>query len=372
MTETDEAKRLRVHQLWQAKLDADIWNGWRALLSGWEIEGVKVPVDPNTPFTGYYRSRNVDKTFVPVAYWFEDGKVVCLRNGHEVDEEKAIRDWPYVSRYPISHAWYKLVAEDRRPWPDADARVTSEALKVADKPVPKEPKMGDNNPPEETPVMAIRNKIDNAKGGIVDYAVIKSEEQLSKAKSLKNRLTELSGEAKKERDALSRPHLDALESIRDTWTPLVDDAAASAKTINNAMDAYETAKLKAMRADEARVAAEQAEAERVKRANEERLKQAAASGDSAELEKVPEVKTTAPTTPPVNTKVTAAYGRAGSVKTEWIVTEITDAAELFKFLTTPKIHSELKAMMIALAQRAKAAGFDPPGVSMEERAKVRG
>src|SRR5712671_2511151 len=68
-TETDEEKRIRIHKLWQAKLNADVWNGWRAMLAGWEIEGTKVPVDPNTPFQGFFRSRLQDKTFEPVHFY---------------------------------------------------------------------------------------------------------------------------------------------------------------------------------------------------------------------------------------------------------------------------------------------------------------
>lgn len=381
MTETAEAARLRIHALWQEKLAADIWNGWRALLANWKIEGTSVPVDPNVPFQGYYRSKRVDKTYEPIAFFKHDGKWTCLRPAREryqvvvegePDWDRVMEGWPHVSRRPISHTWYKLVAEEGKPWPDADARVTSEALATsAETPPEREVKVGDNNPPEETPVVALKNKIENAKGGLKDYAVIGDEETQTKARSLKNRLTELSGEAKKERDKFSRPHLDALEVIRGEWSPLVDDAAAAAATIVKAMNAWETKKLDMQRAEEKRVADEKVEAERVRIANKAKTQQAEATGTTAELEKIPEVKPAAPT-PQVNTQIGAAYGRKAAVKTEWEILDVTDAAALFTFLTTPKIHSELKTKMMELAKRAKDAGFDPPGVSMKEVAKVKG
>lgn len=368
------AERQRIHALWQTKLSADPWSGWRALLQGLDIEGVKVPVDPNTPFTGYYRSKRQDKTFAPVAYWIDNKtkEWVCLVDGRQIDTERAIANWPFVSRYPISHAWYKAVAEEGKPWPDADERLTSQALSAApyaDESNPREV-IGGNNPPEETPVVMMRNKIDAAKGGLKDYVKINDEETLAKAKSLKNRLTELSGEAKKEREKLSRPHLDALDEIRSEWSPLVDEPAADAKTINNEMDAYATRKLQAQRAEEARVKAEQDAADKIKRDNEEKLRLAEATGKAAKLEIVPEVKPAA--APPADTTVRPGYGRSATPKAYFEATEITSADELFKFLITPKIHPELKTLMLTLAQRAKDAGFEPPGVKFEEKAKIRG
>lgn len=380
-TETEEAKRLRVHALWQAKLAADPWNGWRALLNGWKIEDVAVPVDADTPFQGYYRSKKMDGTMEPVAFFRDDDKWVCLRPKRheryaavvEGDEEwvRVIDAWKHISRRPISHAWYKAVAEDNLPWPDADARVTTEALAASSKPA-ETAKIGDNNPPEETPRVALLNKIANAKGGLPDYAKITDEEQQTKARSLKNRLTELKGEAEKERERLSRPNLDALVEIRKEWSPLVDEAAAAAATITKAMDAWETFKLQEQRKEEQRVRDEQAEADRVKRDNELKTQQAEATGTTAELEKVPDVKPAEQKAPPVNTQVGAAYGRKGAVKTKFVVTGITDAQKLFEFLCKPKLHSELAAGMIALAQRAKDAGYEPDGVSIEEVARVKG
>lgn len=364
-------ERSRIHQLWQSKLAKDDWAGWRALCSGEMIEGQKVPVDPNTPFTGYYRSKRQDKTFAPVAYWKDGGKWICLIDGRQIEEYRAIEQWPFIARYPISLEWYTAVAEEGKPWPDADDRTTPTALARSAEPTegpgPREV-IGGNLPPAEKPSVAMKNKIDNAKGGIKDYAEIKDDETLAKAKSLKNRLTELLGEAKKERDKLSRPHLDALDEIRAEWTPLVDDAAAGTKAVNNAMDVWATVKLKRQRAEEQRVAAELAAAEKIKRDNETRTKVAEATGAVAELEVVPEVK---PAEAPKieGTQVRAGYGRAGSMQTERYIVKIIDIDALFGLLKT---HGELKDKMLELAGRALKAGIDPPGCEIDERAKIRG
>lgn len=275
-TETNDERRLRIHQLWQAKLDADIWNGWRALLANWDIEGVKVPVDPNTPFTGYYRQRKWDQNdpnkknqpFEPVAYWKDGDEWVCLANNREVSPDRAIAMWPHVSRRPISHKWY-ADAVAGKPWPDADARVTEEALaKSAEKPPEaKGSVVGDNKPPEETPIDALRNKIANAKGGLKDYTKITTEEQQTKARSLKNRLVELRGEGEAEREKLSRPHLDELTKIREAWSPLINDADGAAKAIVLSMNAYETLLLNQRREDERRAAEVETERQRIAREN---------------------------------------------------------------------------------------------------------
>lgn len=358
--------RTRVHGLWQERLAKDDWAGWRAMMSLEMIEGQRVPVDPNTPFTGYYRSKRKDKTFAPVAYWKENGKWCCLIDGQPVDETKALDQWPFIARYPISLEWYTAVAEEGKPWPDADARVSSEALAETK---PSREIIGGNNPPQEDALTSIKNKIENAKGGVDDYKTIKDDEALAKAKSLKNRLTELAGEADKTRKAEKEPHKIAADAVDELWMPVVKDAQAAAKTINAAMDAWETEKLQARRKVEQEAAAAQAAADRIAADNARKLREAEAAGAPApELAPVPEVKPVA--APPIeNTTVRAGYGRAGSVKTEWVVTKITDVDALFVLLKT---HPELRELMLKLAQRAKNAGIDPPGVEMEERAKVRG
>ena len=360
----------RIHDLWQQKLSVDVWNGWRALLAGWDIEGIKVPVDANTPFTGYYRTKRKDKTFAPVAYWLENGVWKCLIDGQLIEENRAIEQWPYISRYPISRAWYVTVAEEGKPWPDADERVTSAALSAsAERPVDMPAPMGDNNPPEEMPIDALRNKIVNAKGGIPDYKLIRDDETLAKAKSLKNRLTELAGEAKKEREKRSRPHLDMLEEIRAEWSPLVDDATAAAKTVNVSMDEWATEKLRIQRAAEAEAERRKRAAEAIEAENARKLREAEAAGATApKLQDVPKVE--APPPQDVEgTVVRPGYGRAGRTKTYWALVEITDYDALFGLLKT---HKELRDKMAELAQRAKDAGIEPPGCKFEERAKVRG
>jgi hypothetical protein len=360
----------RIHQLWQEKLAADPWNGWRALLAGWEIEGVKVPVDANTPFQGYYRTKRKDKTYQPVAYWLEDGTWKCLIDGKLIEPDRAIEQWPFISRYPISRAWYVTVAEKGEPWPDADERVTSQALAVsAERPADAPAPMGHNEPPEEMPIDALRNKIENAKGGIPDYKLIRDDEKLAKAKSLKNRLTELAGEAKKEREKRSRPHLDALDEIRAEWSPLVDDATAAAKTVNNSMDEWATEKLKIQRKAEAEADQRKRDAEKIEAENASKLREAEEAGKPApKLQEVPKVEEAPP--PSVEgTVVRPGYGRAGRTQTYWALVEITDYDALFGILKT---HKELRDKMAELAQRAKDAGIEPPGCKFEERAKIKG
>lgn len=382
-TETADQKRERVNDLWKVKLAADLWNGWRALLQNWKIEDVGCPIWENEPFQGYYRSRRrQDKTFEPVAFFRQENKWVCLRPKRDPkwsvvregddDWARVLEAWKHIARYPISHAWYKAVAEEGKPWPDADAHTTSEALAAsAVAPKREEPaKIGDNNPPEETPVEALRNQIANAGAGVVDYAKIKDGETLAKARSLKNRLTELAGLAEKARVTEKKPHWDAAKAVDDKWMPVVKQAEALAAQVNKFENDYATELLKKQREDEKRVADANAEAERIRIANEAKTQQAEATGTTAELEKVPE--TVAPKTAPIaDTSVRPGYGRAARITTEKYVKAITDIDKLFAFLKT---HPELKAKMLELAERALEAGMldaATHGVEIDERAKVK-
>lgn len=387
-----EVERVRIHKLWQEKLDADPWNGWRALLNGWKVENTAVPVSDGEPFTGYYRTKRSkeDKTFAPVAYWKEDGKWICIVDGIQVSDTRAMQLWAFASRYPISHAWYKAVAEEGKPWPDADERVSRKALQVAHEKPEKDDarlaaeneiafievdneraRVGGNNPPEETGLEAIKNKITNAKGGVADYKEIKDDEHLARALSLKNRLTELASEADKERKALKEPHWLKAKAVDDEWMPTVKDAEAAAKEVGTAMSAYETKKLELRRQAEAETERRRKAAEAIEAENLRKIREAEDEGkspDDVELEQVPHVEETKP--PEENATIRPGYGSAKKVKTEWYVKSITDIGALLT-CDAMKTHPEMIALATQLAERAKnKANMTLPGVELAERAKV--
>jgi hypothetical protein len=350
---TGDPEWVKANTVWQERLAKDAWAGWRALLSGVEIGGYGVPVSIDDPFCGFYRWKQRDKTYKPVAFWYDPddaSKMLCVVDGELVEDNLRAREiWTYCCAHPVTHEAYTAVVERGEPWSDSDPRLTPRALKRAASYAPGE-EATTNNPPAESPLDECRNKIANAKGGLDDYKTIADDEQLARAKSLKNRLTELAGEADKQRDALKRPHLEAGRAVDAEWMPVVNDAKDAARAVQASMDAYATKMLQARRAAEAEV-------------ERRRLKEQAEASNEAPAGAVapaPIAETT--------TRVQPGYGRAGSIKTENKVTDITDIDALFGFLKT---HKELREKMLELAQRAVSAGYEVPGVKIEERAKVK-
>lgn len=400
-------KQQRAHKAWQTQIEKNVdnpWFGWQMLLKGAQLEGQGVPVDPNTPFQGYYRSKLQDKTFEPVHFFKNDrglwavlrpwrpktaqllvqevgeGKLVKRKDGSECTEFQFVLDsWIYISRYPVNHAFYKTAVETHA-WPDQDKLTTSEALaetkpnaaaeaerKAADKPAEKKAEV----PPEQV----IRTRLDNAKTGMKDYAKIESDEQQSKALSLTNLIAEIGRDAKKHRDELSRPHNDALTNIRKVWSPLVNDAVASVETLEGCMNVFATFKIR----EAARLAQEELDRlEAIQKADAEKRKIEDATQTPLIFDDQPRSPPPPPPTPapaastqPETGRINTSYGRSANTKAEWVATEITDLKALFAWMTDPAPHAELKAKLLELAQRAKNAGHNPPGVKFEQEAKVK-
>lgn len=319
--------------------DTNDWSGWRALL-----KGEKIDVDPNTPFTGYYRTRKgKGGPFVPVAYWRDQaGNLVCTVDGKVIDEDKAIERWPYCVKNPISHDWFTIVS-DGGAWPDIDSVVDEQIAAPGH----------NNGPTDEAEIL--REQIEAATAGISEYANITSDEQSAKAQSLRARLNELSGKADKIREAEKKPHLEAGRAIDAKFQPLVKKAKAGADAVAKAMSTWENEK--------ARVARE-AEAKRQAaiREQEEAAWKAAEAGKPApkpvELPPTPESVAATP--------IKGAYGRAASVK----IVKVASVVDQDAAYAAMRTHPELVDLIAKLAQRAVNAGHEIPGVNVSEERKV--
>lgn len=306
---------------------SDEYAGWRALLAGEKIE-----TDPNTPFSGFYRIRKVkDGPFVPVAYWRDGERMVCVIDGREVDENTAVDKWIYCVRHPVTHEAYTAVAERGENWPDIDPTVADQQRAG----------IGGNNPPDEA--ITLQDQIESAKAGASEYAKIEDDETLAKAQSLRARLNELSRNADKHREALKRPHIDAGREIDAKWQPLVKSAKDAADAIARAMSVFETEKLRKER--------------EAQRKAEEAARKAAETGRPAPV-------APAPTAAPAPVK--GAYGRAASVKLVKVAT-VTDQDAVYRYM---RERPEVIELLAKLAQRAVDAGRDVPGVTVEEQRKV--
>ncbi|MHC2298189.1 hypothetical protein [Rhizobium mongolense] len=322
------------------------WAWWQAALKNPDAIGKTLPVHGDEPQQGYYRAKNKDKSFDPVAIYYPEGssELVAYRNGREVRPDEI---WTWCCRYPVSYAAYNA-AMDGKGWPDDDKVV---AAQVA----PPEPTIGDNSG-EVSEDEKIKDQIEAALKGVDTYAKITDDETSAKAQSLRNRLNELSGDADKKRDALKRPHLDAGAAIDKKWMPLVKNAKAGADKVKAAMEAWETTKLQRRREEERK--AEKARLDAEKAAREQQ-------GETAVIEAPAPVAPAEVAPAPIR----ATYGKAASVQAKTVVDKVTDWPKLAVYMSN---HEECQELLRKLAQRALDAGrMNIPGITTTEAAKVR-
>jgi hypothetical protein len=284
-----------------------------------------------TPEWGYYKTRRKNGAWEPVAIWqAEDGTLCAMRNGEPVKANDIEDLWLWCRSHPVEYEDY-MKAIRMGVWDDDDPTVAAAFSGVG------------HNVGDTSELDLLRDQIDAAKQGAEAYAKIVSDDQASKAQSLRARLNELAGTADKAREKLKRPHLEAGKEIDAEWQPLIKEAKAVADIIRRSIADHETAKLQARRAEERRL-----EQERQREETQQ-------TGEPV-----------APPQPPT-VVVRGTYGRAATVGTELVVTKITDAQALFAFFTG---NAELDQFMIQLAQRAVKAGFTVPGVEVQERARI--
>lgn len=323
---------------------------WQRALSGDRDQNI----DLNQPQCGFWRRwvRDTEnpkvKRGVAVAIWKDgDGQLRCVETLHGKakpgDHDRAVAVWPWCAE-PISEDTYRAVAERGENWPDQDATVAEQIAP------------GHNNPPED-PAELLKEQIENAEKGVDAYATIESDEALKQAQSLRARLLELRGEADKTREAEKRPHLEASKAVDAKWMPLVKAAKAAADRVSG----YITDALNAIarrEAEERRLA----EAERLRQEQEARERDATLNAPDAPPAAAPE-----PAPSAVPTQIKGAYGRAASVKIVQVVTEVTDYDALYQHF---KGDDDVKALLKTKAQRAVTAGYQVPGVTVEDQRRV--
>lgn len=298
------------------------------------LKGSFGPVHDSDPQPGFYRRRTrKGGPFVPVAIWEHEGKIVAVQDGKHAD---AAEIWTYVCQNPIPEDWYHGKMNDGV-WRDEAPAVAAEAT------------MGHNQGPTDEAEI-LKEQIESASAGVKQYEKIDSDESAAQAQSLRARLNELSGEADKKREDAKKPHLDAGKAIDAKWQPLVKAAKAGADAIRAALSGWETEKYN-------RQQEERRKAEEAQRKAEEK---AAKAGKPAPAPPPP------PEPAPEATQIKGAYGKAASVKVVKVVT-VTDQDAAYKFLRT---HPELVSLIAKLAQRGIDAGYDVPGVRIEEQRKV--
>ena len=328
-------------------MSTDQFDGWKRLL-----KGEKVDINQDDPMPGYWRSRRFKSgPLEPVAIWKDDDGFNVQCAGKDVPYDKV---WPWCARSPVSYAAFKTRMETGK-WPDIDdvAHSQQEASREA---------IGGNNPPTD-PLELLKEQIDAAKAGASAYAIIADDAMLAKAQTLRSRLLELSGEADEKRAEEKAPHWNAAKAVDEKWQPLVKLAKGCADGIRTAMEVFESKKLQARRAEEAKVA----EAERVRLAAIAKAEKEAADAGKPAPPPPPPVPQLP--LPPAPTTIRGAAGRAASSKTKLFVKCVSAQDELYAYM---RLRPEVSDLLFDLAQRALDAGRrDIPGIMTEERAVVK-
>jgi hypothetical protein len=327
-------------------MSADEYATWRKLVAGGKVE-----INADNPQPGFYRWRPAKgEPFLPVAIWRDPaGALKCLVRDKEESEQWAQSQWHWFATNAIAHELYQAVMGGAE-WPDV-------APEVADL---ERSRIGGNNPPDDDTAQGILDQIQTLAEALKAYKKIASDEDFTKAQTLRSAFLELSGKADKRREALKRPHLDAGTAIDNEWRPAITSGKKYADDLRAAMKAFENERLAKQRAEEARIA--------------EARRQIEAEQRLAEVEGRPQPK--APDLPPEpaplpeSRTVKGASGRAASTRLV-MVPRIVDYDKAYSFLKT---HPEMIELIGTLIKRAVKSGKYPegiPGVEMVEEADVR-
>jgi hypothetical protein len=316
------------------------WTWWQSALANPSEIGKSLPVHDGDVHQGYYRTKFKGGKWEPVAIWYEDGEWLALRSDRNVNAGEI---WTFACRNPISYEAYEKASMTGE-WADQDEVVTAQVNAGVG-----------HNSGEVDEAEALADQIAAAEKGTSSYAKITDDETLAKAQSLRARLLELKGEGEKKHKKEKEPHLEAGRTVDKKWLTLVKRAEAAAKAVRDAMETWETEKLRRRREEERR-------AEDLRLAAEKAAREAEAANLPA-----PTVAPVQTTEPAAALPIRGSYGRAASVGVINVVTKITDQDKLYGFL---KDHPDLKTCMFDLAKRAVAKGHTVPGVQVDEVAKV--
>ncbi len=288
------------------------------------LAGETLPIENENPRPGFYRQRLKNGAPpIPVAYWQIGDVVYCRYGDRDVSIERGQEIWSWCAQYPVSEEAYRAVAERGEPWPDIDPIVDEQ----------KRLSIGGNLPPDEH--ITLKDQIASAEAGIGAYAEIKSDEHAAQAQTLRGRLLELKAAAEKQHKTEKQPHLDAGRAVDQRWLPLAKVAQAGADTIRAVLSAWETAKLRKQRAEEA------------------------AAQEAGKPVPIPSV--VAPT------KVKGAVGKAAAIRPKLVAVITNYDAALAHF----KNADEVRVLVFQLAQAAVNAGHTVPGVAVDEQREVR-
>ena len=251
---------------------------WNALLAG----RTDVQIFEDEPCLGFWRKGIYERDakgnerrigWGDAIAIYMDGGMVARVGSIDVTRKELLKMWTWIVKNPVPEKWYRDVAEDGKPWPDAK---TAE-IPAANRDVAK----SDNEPPELPPVQQHATAINAAIGAALK--TVANEEEAAIALGSKNRIAELRLACDKAGKAEYEPMYADYVAVRDPWQKPVKDADAEEKRIAKMLLTFREA-------ERQRIAKEQADAERKQRELDEANARAADRAISrGEPEPPPEV-----------------------------------------------------------------------------------
>jgi hypothetical protein len=335
------------------------YNLWTALPKPGDPPGTasdgEAQIFDDSPCLGFWRKpvhernergNNRRVGWKPLAIYMHNGVMVGrVGLGEHLEGESLVEIWSWVAKHPIREDWYRDVAENGKPWPDAKSDVPAADRDVS---------TGDNDPPEVLTDKDHAAAIDAAIGASLNK--VTDEAQAAQALGSKNRIAELRLAADKAGKAFYDPPFREYKRLHGLWTPMVARADAAEKAINKAILTFREA-------ERIRIAKEQAEADERQRlldeANARAADRAIAAGEPEQPPVVEEVIAPAAPAPIIPT-----YGtRKIKEEVKTFLDTITDYDAVYAFLKTePKV----KELLLELATAKVKAGFTVPGTTTRE------
>ncbi|MBY5657140.1 hypothetical protein [Rhizobium leguminosarum] len=333
--------------------EVNIWAWWQNALAG-NIG----PIHDGDPQQGYYRTRFKDKSWEPVAIWFEDGKWHAMRGDRQVDASEI---WTWCCRNPITYEAYTKAIEGAG-WDDE----------------PEAPAIGHNLPSDPFEALQVEFAAEREQAEAFMKKPITTQAEADRAAIWSKRLSTIVKKATDLHKVEKQPHLDAGRNVDNKWRELKEEPDAISKKLKRHMDAFLQEEA---RKERERQAAARAEADRIQReADAARVaaEKAAAKNDNdaaaiaaqnnaiAEAERLAQQAAAAERDAQARNASAGRTGAKVSLRT-FVFAEVTDFDALLMAL---KDRPEIKEVVDTLANRAARSGVELAGMAIrsEQRA----
>lgn len=207
------------------------------------------------PQSGFFRRRRYkDAPFIPVAIWFQDGKLVCLDGGKSASEPHAV--WVSCLRHPVTEATYRAVLDSGEAWPDEPPAPPKDhnQVKTGDAAVDLEAEF---KAEMETATTFLKKPVE-------------TQEQADKIAVWAKKVAEIKTKADAEFDVEKKPIREEAKRVDDRWR-FRQDIESFAKLLKRSLDSW-LKELGRREAERQRLARE--EADKLKREAEAKAREA--------------------------------------------------------------------------------------------------